>query len=107
MMSWVFLGGAIVCEVFATTMMKVADGFSRLWPSLGVVVGYLAAFWLMALALKTMQVGTLYALWAGIGTALVAVVGMVVFREPMTVAKLAGIVMVIGGVVLLNVSGVR
>lgn len=107
MMSWVFLATAIVCEVFATTMMKLADGFSRLWPSLGLVAGYLAAFGLMALALRTMQVGTLYALWAGIGTALIAVVGMIVFREPVTATKLAGIALVIGGVVLLNVSGVR
>lgn len=107
MMSWFCLGGAIVFEVFATTMMKVADGFSRLWPSLAVVVGYIAAFGLMALALKTMQVGTLYALWAGIGTALIAVVGMVVFREPITATRVAGIVLVIGGVVLLNLSGVH
>lgn len=107
MLSWVYLGGAILCEVFATTMMKVGAGFTRLWPSVGMVVGYVAAFGLMALALRTMQVGTLYALWAGIGTALIAVVGMLVFREPMTVTKLAGIALVIGGVVLLNVSGVH
>lgn len=107
MMSWLYLGGAILCEVFATTMMKLATGFTRLWPSVGMTVGYIAAFGLMALALRTMQVGTLYALWAGIGTALIAVVGMVVFREPITAMRLAGIGLVICGVVLLNVSGVH
>ena len=104
-MAWVYLVGAIVFEVFGTTMMKVSDGFSRLWPSLGMVAGYVAAFGMLALALKTMQVGTAYALWAGLGTALVAVIGMVVFAEPFNLLKGAGLVLVIGGVVLLNLAG--
>lgn len=100
-----FLVSAIVVEVFATTMMKMSEGFTRLWPSVGMVVGYLAAFGLLTLCLKTMQVGTAYALWAGLGTALVAVVGLVVFAEPLTVLKVAGIALIIGGVVVLNLSG--
>lgn len=104
-MAWVYLVGAIVCEVFGTTMMKASDGFSRLWPSVGMAAGYLVAFVLLTFALKTMQVGTAYALWAGLGTALVAVIGMLVFAEPFNLLKGAGLVLVIGGVVLLNLAG--
>ena len=104
-MAWVYLVGAIVFEVFGTTMMKVSDGFSRLWPSLGMAAGYLAAFGLLTFALKTMQVGTAYALWAGLGTALVAVIGMLVFAEPFSLLKGAGLVLIIGGVVILNLAG--
>lgn len=104
-MGWVFLGVAIVVEVFATTCLKLSDGFSRLWPSVGVVVGYLAAFAMLSLALKTMQVGTAYAVWAGVGTALVAIVGVLAFAEPMGWLKALGLLFIIGGVVLLNVSG--
>lgn len=104
-MAWIFLGLAIAVEVFATTCLKLSDGFSRLWPSIGVVVGYLAAFALLSLTLKTMQVGTAYAVWAGAGTALVAIVGVLVFAEPMGWLKAGGLLLIIAGVVLLNVSG--
>lgn len=104
-MGWVFLGVAIVLEVFATTCLKLSDGFSRLWPSIGVAVGYLGAFALLSLALKTMQVGTAYAVWAGVGTALVAVIGVLAFAEPMGWLKGLGLLLIVGGVILLNVSG--
>lgn len=104
-MAWIFLAAAIVCEVFGTTMMKVSEGFSRLWPSVGMVAGYLGAFGMMALALKRLPVGTLYALWAGIGTALIALVGVLAFGESFTVVKGAGIVLIIAGVILLNLTG--
>lgn len=104
-MAWIFLAAAIVFEVFGTTMMKASEGFSRLWPSLGMVAGYAAAFGTMTLALRTLPVGTIYALWAGIGTALIVVVGVLVFGEPFTPVKGVGIVLVIVGVVLLNSTG--
>ncbi|WP_169790892.1 DMT family transporter, partial [Streptomyces pathocidini] len=68
-MVWVMLAGAIAAEVVGTTAMKYSDGFSRLWPSLITVAGYLLAFGLLAQTLKTMSVGTAYAVWAGAGTA--------------------------------------
>lgn len=104
-MAWIALAAAIVCEVFGTTMMKVSAGFSRLWPSIGMAAGYLGAFGMMTLALKTLPVGTLYALWAGIGTALIVVVGVLAFGESFTVVKGAGIVLIIAGVVMLNLTG--
>ncbi|MET8026082.1 DMT family transporter [Streptomyces avermitilis] len=104
-MGYVLLAGAIVSEVAATTAMKYSDGFSRLWPSLLTALGYLVAFALLAQTLKTVSVGTAYAIWAGGGTAAIAAIGMVFLGEDMSPAKLAGIALIIGGVVVLNMGG--
>ena len=104
-MGYVLLAGAIAAEVAATTAMKYSEGFSRLWPSLITVTGYLIAFALLAQTLKTVQVGTAYAIWAGAGTAVIAAIGMIFLGEGLSLAKAAGIVLVIGGVVLLNMGG--
>ncbi|MFE2990413.1 DMT family transporter [Streptomyces sp. NPDC059262] len=104
-MGYVLLSGAIAAEVAATTAMKYSEGLSRLWPSLITVLGYLIAFALLAQTLKTVQVGTAYAIWAGVGTAVIAGIGMLFLGEAMTAARLAGIALVIGGVVLLNMGG--
>ncbi len=104
-MGYGLLAAAIAAEVAGTTAMKYSEGFTRLWPSLVTVAGYLLAFTLLAQTLKTMQVGTAYAIWAGVGTAAVAVIGMLFLGESASVAKLAGILLVIGGVVLLNLGG--
>ncbi|MBD3930070.1 multidrug efflux SMR transporter [Streptomyces chumphonensis] len=104
-MVYLTLGAAILAEVLATTSMKFSDGFTRLWPSLGTVVGYLIAFVLLAQALKTMSVGTAYAIWAGVGTAAVATIGMVFIDEPVTFTRILGIALVVVGVVVLNLGG--
>jgi small multidrug resistance pump len=104
-MVYATLGAAILAEVLATTSMKYSDGFTRLWPSLGTAVGYLIAFYLLAQALKTMSVGTAYAIWAGVGTAAVAAIGMLFIDEPVTATRIAGITLVIAGVVVLNLGG--
>ncbi|MFZ3556718.1 MULTISPECIES: DMT family transporter [unclassified Streptomyces] len=104
-MGYVLLAGAIAAEVGATTAMKYSEGFSRLWPSLLTVAGYIVAFALLAQTLKTVQIGTAYAIWAGTGTAVIAAIGMLFLGEGLTLAKVGGIVLVIGGVVLLNLGG--
>ncbi|QDY76184.1 DMT family transporter [Streptomyces qinzhouensis] len=104
-MGYGLLAGAIVAEVAATTAMKYSEGFTRLWPSLLTVAGYLIAFSLLAQTLKTLSVGTAYAIWAGIGTAAVAAIGMIFLNESTSVAKFAGIGLVIAGVVVLNTAG--
>ncbi|MGW7071276.1 DMT family transporter [Streptomyces sp. NPDC054855] len=104
-MGYGLLAGAIVAEVAGTTAMKYSEGFSKLWPSLITVAGYLIAFTLLAQTLKTLSVGTAYAIWAGIGTAAVAAIGMIFMGESAGTAKIAGIALVIAGVVLLNLGG--
>ncbi len=103
-MVYVTLIGAILAEVLGTTAMKYSDGFSRLWPSLATGAAYTVAFVLLAQTLKTMAVGTTYAIWSGVGTAAIAVIGIVFIGESVSVAKIAGIVLVIAGVMLLNLG---
>ncbi|KOG23110.1 MULTISPECIES: DMT family transporter [Streptomyces] len=104
-MGYGLLAGAIVAEILATTSMKYSEGFTRLWPSLVTGVGYLVAFALLAQALKTLQVGTAYAIWSGVGTAAVAVIGFLFLGESLNAAKIAGIVLIIAGVAVLNLGG--
>ncbi len=96
---------AIVAEVAGTLALRASDGFSRPLPSVVVVLGYGLAFWLLALVLRELPVGFVYAVWAGAGTALVAGIGIVAFGEPATALRLASLALVILGVVGLNLAG--
>jgi small multidrug resistance pump len=103
-MPWVLLGAAIATEVAGTLALRASDGLSRLVPSIIVVVGYLASFGFLALVLKSLPVGIVYAIWAAIGIALVAVLGKIMFGDPVPPIAIAGIVLIIGGVALVSVS---
>ncbi|GAA4334908.1 multidrug efflux SMR transporter [Streptomyces venetus] len=104
-MGYLLLSAAIAAEVGATTAMKYSEGFSRLGPSMLTFLGYVVSFALLAQTLKTVPVGTAYAIWAGVGTAAIATIGMVFMGEGMTTAKAAGIALIIVGVVVLNLGG--
>ncbi|TQJ48231.1 multidrug efflux SMR transporter [Streptomyces sp. NBC_00080] len=104
-MGYLTLAGAIAAEVAATTAMKYSDGFSRLWPSLLTASGYVVSFLLLAQTLKTVGIGTAYAIWAGVGTATIAVIGLALFGESLTPTKAVGILLIVGGVVVLNLGG--
>ncbi|UNS96362.1 multidrug efflux SMR transporter [Streptomyces tubbatahanensis] len=104
-MVYVTLAGAILAEVLGTTAMKYSDGFSKLVPSLITAAGYVVAFVLLSHTLKTMSVGTAYAIWSGAGTAVIAMIGMVFIGESVTAAKVLGLLLVICGVVVLNLGG--
>ncbi|KAF4409339.1 MULTISPECIES: multidrug efflux SMR transporter [Streptomyces] len=104
-MVWMTLAAAILAEVLGTTAMKYSEGFTRLWPSLGTAAGYAVAFFLLAQTLKSLSVGTAYAVWSGAGTAAIAAIGMVFLGESANAAKLIGIALVIAGVVVLNWGG--
>jgi small multidrug resistance pump len=104
-MSWLMLTLAIASEVVATTSLKYAAGFTRLWPSLITIAGYVAAFALLGQALKEVPVSTAYAIWSGAGTAPVAVIGIMFLGEPGGALKTVGIAVIIVGVVLLNMGG--
>ena len=104
-MPWVLLGAAIATEVAGTLALRASDGMSRLVPSIIVVVGYLASFGFLALVLKSLPVGIVYAIWAAIGIALVAVLGKIMFGDPVPPIAIGGIVLIIGGVALVSLSG--
>ncbi len=101
----VFLAIAIVAEVAGTVALKYADGFTKLGPSALVVVGYGLSFWMLALVLREMPIGLTYAVWAAVGTALIAAIGIVAFGEPATTLKLLSLGLIIAGVVGLNLAG--
>jgi small multidrug resistance pump len=105
MLFWLYLLIAILTEVVGTTLMKVSQGLTRLIPSVLMFVLYGISFVFMALALKKIEVSTAYAIWSGLGTAMIAMIGIVWFRESFNLPKLVGLVLIIGGVVLLNIKG--
>jgi small multidrug resistance pump len=101
-MNWLYLAIAIVLEVIATSALKASDGFTKPWPSAVVVVGYAAAFYLLSLTLRTLPVGVVYAVWAGVGVVLITVVGWLVFKQELDAPALIGIGLIASGVVVLN-----
>ena len=106
--AWILLIGAIAAEITATSTLKLSAGLTRLLPTVVVAVGYNLSFVLLAQALKGhLQVSVAYAIWCGVGTAAIAVIGMVALNEPLTAAKTLGILMIIGGVVTLSLAGAQ
>ena len=101
---WLNLCLSIALEVCGTVCLKLSDGMSRPLPILGVVLFYLSAFALMSSSLKSLEIGTVYAIWAAAGTALIAIIGIVFFGESIASGKIVGLAFVIAGVVLLKVS---
>ena len=101
----ILLAIAISSEVAATIALRSTDGFSRPIPSLIVVAGYALSFWMLSLVLRDISVGTTYAIWAGAGTAAIAVIGIVALGEPATALKLASVALIIVGVIGLNAAG--
>jgi small multidrug resistance pump len=96
------LGSAIFFELVATSSLKASEGFTRLWPSGLTVVGYALSFYLLSLTLKRMEIGVVYAIWSGAGTALMALIGYGVFNESLPPLKLVSIAFIVLGVVGLN-----
>ena len=104
-MTWLYLVLAILLEVSGTTCMKLSEGFTRMVPSILLVVFYTLSFGMLTLALKRIDVSVAYAIWSGVGTALIASIGVLWFREPATAMKLISLGLIIMGVVGLNLSG--
>jgi small multidrug resistance pump len=102
-MQWILLALAIVAEVIATSTLKSTEGFTRLWPSVVVVICYETAFILLSLTLKKIPIGIVYAVWSGAGVALITLVAWVFLDQPLGAAELAGLALIVGGVVVINV----
>jgi quaternary ammonium compound-resistance protein SugE len=102
---WLLVIVAGLLEVGFATLLKLSDGMSRVMPTVGFVAFAVGSFTLLSMALRDLPVGTAYAVWTGIGAAGTALLGIVVFDDPATVLRLTAIALIIGGVLLLNLSG--
>ena len=102
MNNWVYLGLAILSEVIATASLKSTEGFTRLVPSIVVVVGYAAAFYFLSLTLDTVPIGVAYAVWSGVGVATITLVSFVVYDQKIDTAGLIGIGLIVAGVIVLR-----
>jgi small multidrug resistance pump len=107
MQYWFYLSCAILLEVAGTTSMKLSHGFTKIMPSIVIFVFYAASFVALTLALKKIDVSSAYAIWSGVGTAFIAIIGIAYFREPVTTVKLASIGLIIIGVIGLNLSSTQ
>ena len=101
--NWLFLFVAIVSEVIATSALKSSEGFSRFWPSVIVVIGYGIAFYCLALTLRVIPMGVVYAIWSGVGIVLITLVGWFLFDQKLDLPAVLGIGLIASGVVVMNV----
>ena len=102
MKNWLFLGAAIMAEVAATSALKASEGFTRLWPSVVVVLGYGIAFYCLSLTLRTIPVGVAYAVWAGMGIVMVSVAALFIYGQKLDVPAMLGMALIVLGVVVIQ-----
>ncbi len=103
-MAWLAVITAGLLEVGFATMLKLSSGFTKLWPSVGFIAFAAGSFSLLSWSLKFLPIGTAYAVWTGIGAAGTAILGMVFFKDPVSLARITAFVFIIAGVILLNFS---
>lgn len=109
-MGYLHLTIAIIAEVFATSLLKATEDFTKLWPSIAVVVGYGVAFYFLTLALRHIPIGIAYAIWAGAGIVLIAVIGAVVYKQVPDLPAVIGMGLIIVGIAVVHLfskSGVH
>lgn len=100
--AWLFLLVAIVAETIGTSALQASQQFTRAVPSVLVVAGYAVSFWFLAMALKTIPVGVAYAIWSGLGIVLIALIGLVVFGQRLDAPALAGMGLILAGIVVIQ-----
>ena len=105
-MYWIYLIIAILTEVAGTTALKLSQGLTKIIPAIAMTIFYIVSFIFLAFALKKIEVGTAYAIWSGIGTALIALIGFLWFQESLDALKIVSLGLIILGIVGLNLSGV-
>lgn len=103
-MAWVILFVAGLFEIGWAIGMKYTEGFTRLWPSVGTLLAMTAAVWLLAIAMKTLPVGTAYAVWVGVGAVGTVVLGIVLFGEPVNAARLISVALIVAGIIGLKLA---
>lgn len=101
-MKYLFLIAAVIAEVIATSALKSTEEFTRLWPSVIVIVGYSLAFYLLSLTLKTIPVGIAYAIWCGLGIILVSLIGYFYYKQSLDLPAILGLALILAGVLVIN-----
>ena len=99
---WLYLAIAIISEITATSSLKASEGFTKLLPSMAVVIGYGLSFYFLSLTLKVIPIGITYAIWAGLGIVLLAIVGWVFYGQKLDTAAIVGIGFILAGVLIMN-----
>ena len=103
-MAWVTLFIAGLCEVGWAIGLKYTEGFSRLWPTLGTVAAMAVSLWLLGVAMKSLPVGTAYAVWVGVGAVGTVILGIVLFGEPANPARLISVMLIVAGIIGLKLA---
>ncbi len=101
-MRYLYLLVAIISEVIATSALKSSENFSRLWPSVLVVLGYASAFYFLSLTLKVLPMGISYAIWSGVGIVLISLAGLIFYKQKLDMPAVIGMVLIIAGVLVIN-----
>lgn len=102
MEKFLLVAGAIVAEVIGTTFLKTSAGFTKLWPSVITIISYAAAFYLLSLAMRYMQMGVIYAIWSGVGIVLISLAGLLLFGQKPDVPAVIGLSLIVAGVLVIN-----
>ena len=102
MNAYLLLACAIVLEVIATSLLKASDGMSRLWPTLGSLVGYGLCFWLLSMVMKSIPTGIAYAIWSGVGIVLISAVGWLLYGQRLDAPAVLGLGLIVAGVLVVN-----
>ncbi|WP_332275974.1 multidrug efflux transporter outer membrane subunit EmrC [Bacillus velezensis] len=104
-MAYLYLVLAISGELIGSSMLKAAEGFSKIYPTIGTIIAYIGSFFFLSLAMKTIPLNTAYALWSGIGIIATTIISVLIWKEKINVASVTGIVLILAGVVILNLFG--
>jgi small multidrug resistance pump len=105
-MAYLYLAIAIISEVIATSTLKATKEFTKLWPSIIVALGYSSAFYFLTITLRTIPVGISYAIWSGVGTVLITILGAVIYKQFLDLPAILGIILIVLGVVVINVFSI-
>lgn len=104
-MSYLYLALAIVGELIGSSLLKASEGFSKLFPTIGVIIAFVGCFFFLSLSLKTIPLNTAYAIWSGLGIVFTAIISVLIWKEKINMASITGIILILVGVVILNLFG--
>lgn len=104
-MSYLYLAIAIVTELIGSSLLKASEGFSRLFPTIGLIIAFVVSFFFLSLSLKAIPLNTAYAIWSGLGLVFTTIISVLIWKEKINFASVAGISLILAGVVILNMFG--